>query len=608
MLLNILKKTGIILVIIVGIISCQKLEFGDNFLEKPPAGDLNIDSIYSNAAYARRALWAAYQTLPYGFNTLSCPKLGHDVLECLTDLNHSGMRWGSNGAEIYYPGTVTATMENTSGGTKFSYIGNAGEGHWRGIRRAYTFLANVDRVPDMSPNEKLQLKAEAKVIIAIHYSDMLRHFGGVPWIDHAYIPSESLGKERETALQTMNNIVDLLDEAAPDLPWTVADPTNWDGRLTKAAAMGLKARILLFGASPLLNSATPYMPGEASDKLLTWHGSYMPELWTRTLKAHEDFFAEMERQGGYKLVTEGDDYRKIWRKAYLERNNGETIVSTRERQIFNQEFGEWDYTWPVQAAQNGTVNITQEFVDMFPMVSGKSIFDADTDFDPDFPYRNRDPRMYESVVTNGDVYNRSKIADIYVGGHFYQPFGSNTCWGSGYRIRKFVLDGGSPPDRWTDTYEGQGMELHYPYLRLPELYYGYAEAICQTGGDMNKAYNLVNAMRTRVGVGGMKSGLAGEAFIDALLTERAVELAFEEVRWFDMVRYKREDIFKKQLHYVEITRKDMSENPPVSFNFEYKEILPQRYWAVNFSPKWYLSAFPSNEINKQYGLIQNPGW
>jgi hypothetical protein len=86
-----------------------------------------------------------------------------------------------------------------------------------------------------------------------------------------------------------------------------------------------------------------------------------------------------------------------------------------------------------------------------------------------------------------------------------------------------------------------------------------------------------------------------------------VELAFEEVRWFDMVRYKREDIFKKRLRYAELTIKDENESPPVSFNYDYPE-LTQRYWSREFSPKWYLSAFPTNEINKQYGLIQNPGW
>lgn len=600
MIRNKYSNIGIMLLIIVSVISCDKLKFGDDFLEKPPAGDLTIDDIYSDATYARRALWAAYKTLPTGFVFSHRTKLNWDVLECLTDLNNSIMPWGSNASELYYPGLVTAVMESTYRGTKYSYLGRAGEMNWQGIRQAYLFIENVDRVPDMQEQEKTLLKAEAKVIIAIHYSDMFRHFGGLPWIDHAYIPTEAVEKERETALQTMNNIVDLLDEAAAVLPWTVDDPLYWDGRMTKAAAMGLKARILLFGASPLFNSASPYLQGDASDLHLCWYGSYMPELWQRALKAHEDFFDEMNRSGGYQLVNEGANYRSLWRKAYLERNNGECIVSVREI-LYANVYDIDSYAWALCSNQWGSGNPTQEWVNMFPMVNGKSIFEPDSEYDPDFPYANRDPRMYESIVTNGDAYATTNRAETFVGGVCHAQPG----WESGYRVRKFVLDGGSPP--LYETPELQSIPHHYPYLRLPELYYGYAEAICHTGGNMNQAYDLVNAMRTRVGVGGIKPGLTGEDFIEAVLTERSLELAFEEVRWFDMVRYKREDIFTKPLHRVEITRKDMSESPPVSFNYNYIPYEP-RYWARNFSPKWYLSAFPSDEINKRYGLVQNPGW
>ena len=612
MRLKFLSKIGFVVVLSGFIISCQDLKLGDDFLAKPPAADLNIDDIYSNADYARRALWAAYATLPYGFNTSSSNKLGCDLLECLTDLNHSNLNWGSCGSVIYYNGTVTADTENSGNGTKYRYHGGNGDDGWLGIRRAYLFAENVDRVPDMTDAEKATMKAEAKMIVAIHYSEMFRHFGGLPWVDHAYIPTETLETERQTALQTMNNIVTLLDEAIAVLPWKLpeSEQSSWDGRMTKAAAMALKARVLLFGASPLFNSATPYMEGEASEKHLTWHGSYMPELWERARKAHEDFFTEMQRNGGYALVDEGTNYRQLWRKAYFERNNGETVISTRRRYTAP---GFWDggYYFAQAAADYGTTGPTQEWVDMFPMVNGKNITEPDSGYDPDFPYRDRDPRLYESIVTNGDVYSTTRIAAVWRNpngsphGMHNQTDAAYGPWKTGYRLRKFILDGGGATQY--ETFELQGKVVHWPLLRLPELYYGYAEAICQTGGNMTQAYELVNAMRSRVGVGGMKAGLAGNDFVEAVLTERAVELAFEEVRWYDIIRYKREDILKKQLHFVEITRKDMSENPAVSFDFNYKELL-SRYWARNFSPKWYLSAFASNEINKDYGLVQNPGW
>ena len=47
----------------------------------------------------------------------------------------------------------------------------------------------------------------------------------------------------------------------------------------------------------------------------------------------------------------------------------------------------------------------------------------------------------------------------------------------------------------------------------------------------------------------------------------------------------------------------------MQLNFEQPKVESvSRFWQKNFSPKWYMSAFPSDEINKGYGLLQNPGW
>lgn len=120
-------------------------------------------------------------------------------------------------------------------------------------------------------------------------------------------------KERGTVQETLDFIVNLLDEAADVLPWAMSAAENreWEGRLTKASAMGLKARILLFAASPLFNSSEPYMPGEAADKRLMWFGSYKPELWTQALAAHKAFFDELNKNGQYGLVYKSDPDKRF---------------------------------------------------------------------------------------------------------------------------------------------------------------------------------------------------------------------------------------------------------------------------------------------------------
>lgn len=589
--------------------ACQDLKFGDDFLEKAPSNDVDIDVIYSNAQYARTALWSAYQTLPYGLCTGDWAAFikmgGADPLDCLTDLVYSNS-WdsGYTGAAVYYRGLYSADYENDGYGSKYGYYHVP---FWTGIRRAWLFIENVDRVPDMPENEKARLKAEAKVVIATHYTELLRYYGGMPIIDHAFKVNEDMNKERGTVMETLDFIVKLCNEAAAVLPWAMSAKENaeWEGRMTKASAMGLKARVLLFVASPLFNSATPYLEGEASTKGLTWIGGYKQELWQQALEAHKAFFDEMNKNGGYGLVQKADP-RQAFRSGYLDRGTGETMIA------FHFGYtapGLWEQGWGYYegAADFGTCCGTQELVDLYPMAEDGLPITESPLYNPKEPYKGRDPRLYETVVVNGDKYYNG-TCDVYVGGRYHQE-GGYGAFISGYRARKFVLDGGWAPIQDLPM-EVQGKVVQWPYLRLPELYLGYAEALCQTGGDMNLAYECVNKVRDRVGVKGLKRGLNKEQFIDALLTERACEFAYEEVRWFDLVRYKRDDILRKEVHRVTITP---DEKNPGLFNYEnntFKQDGPLKLWSEQgrWSNKWYLNAFPSKEINKAYGLIQNPGW
>jgi hypothetical protein len=161
-------------------------------------------------------------------------------------------------------------------------------------------------------------------------------------------------------------------------------------------------------------------------------------------------------------------------------------------------------------------------------------------------------------------------------------------------MRKFILD--------ADVNTSYGAVIHWPYLRLAEIYLSYAEASNEyNNGPDAEAYRCINIIRRRVGLPDLPSGMTKEQFREQCLTERACEFAFEEVRWYDLIRWKREDIFKKTLHGCDITKSG------TTLTYKIWE-LPKRYWMTNFSPKWYLSAIPSAEVLKGYGLVQNPGW
>ena len=571
-------------------ISCERMEFGDEFLEKPPSVDVTEDTIFNSLELSERYLWFGYGTLPYGLNvnwSAKGNKMMMDVLESLTDLSQSYLSWGGANT-LYYSGQYTAATENGSSNTKYHYFR---ERNWEGIRIGWKFIENADGIPDADPAYIEQLKAEARMIIAVHYTDLFRHYGGLPWVNKAYDPVDDTFLPRMTALATLDSIVALIDDAIPHLPWVIEDVSNWDGRFTQAAAMGLKSRVLLFGASPLFNSAQPFRQGQAADERMTWFGSYDPTLWQRAADAAKELIDKVETESGYALVTTGNP-RMDFKNGYYQRGNGEILISTRFR---FRSGGNWDdnYYFYQSAWNYGAGLPTKELVDMYDMGNGLPITHPESGYDETDPWTNRDPRLYETVVVNGDTY-QGRTAETYIGGRERTNPAANIC-ATGFGLRKFLLERNA-----ATSFQSV---VHWPYLRLGEIYLNYAEALNEiNGGPTAEAYEYANKLRQRVGVGDLQPGMTQDEFREAVLKERATEFAFEEVRWFDLIRWRKEDIFQTVNHGVNTYLEEDG-----SFTYETFE-LPGIYWQENWDPKWYLSAFPPNEINKNYGLVQNPGW
>ena len=337
--------------------SCSDLAFGDSFLEKAPGVDVTVDTIFSSKLYADRALNSAYSTLRTGLTVhanngnfeyqQAGNKLGWDNLDALTDIINSHCNWGGV-YQVYYNGSYSSESENENSthasSTKMGFYPNQ-DVTWRGIRKAYLYLENVDRVPDMSETEKTIRKGEAQMIIACQYHELLRHFGGVPLLYSSVDTSNSLDIDfsRKTFEQTVEFIINLCSDAAKKLPWRVAAVD--DGRFTAAAALGLKIRVLLLAASPLFNANEPYLAanqptggnaGKISaadiDKMV-WYGNYDRKRWERVVEACEEFFLENTRNGNvYHLVEaetpDAEGYRKAFSGCYADRYNSEILIAT----------------------------------------------------------------------------------------------------------------------------------------------------------------------------------------------------------------------------------------------------------------------------------------
>ena len=631
--------------------SCSDLKFGNAFLEKAPGADMTLEQIFSSKLFAERELVGAYASLRtcltvhsnngrYEFQN-GGNKIGWDNLDTMTDLMQSHCTWGGV-IKTYYAGTYNAEAENAGYG-KFGFYPDQ-EGAWTGIRRAWIFINNVDRVPDMTDEEKKVRKGEARMIIALQMHEMLRHFGGVPILDDYATPENEMTADysRRTVRQCVDFIVNMCEQAAKELPWTVADADN--GRMTAAGALALKARVLQLAARPLFNASTPYLQAQeptAANKasvkedpgLMTWLGSYTQENWQAVADACEDFFKKNTENGDvYKLVmpqtNDAEGYRQAFSTCYADRESPEIIIHTGRAMptyyntYHRMYFGLTDEGQAGRGYGGGCV--TLNFVDMFTAADGtpsdyrKWLSDHGHEGTlADNPFTGKDPRLYETVLIAGDRY-RTRCAETWVDGLEHGSSANPKC-ATGFIIRKFL---------WDYNQEFLNKATNSAYIRLPELYLMYAEALNELGRSQ-EALSWLNKTRTRVGLPEMtlpnaarlhsgqtlpdypECNLQGDKYLrEEILDERAREFCFEEVRWFDIAFWKREDLMRKILYGIQITRKSGSfEEGNLVLTYSDPSKMDQgRIWQDKFSPKWFLSAFPSDEINKGYGLVQNPGW
>ena len=629
------------IVLLAAAVSCENLKLGDAGLSKSPeTSGATLDTLFATIQDADKVLTTAYYYLPYGLVSSFDKKLGTDILEAITDHYISNRNTEGNGPnELYYNGALSASISgNAVGGEAYRFGSNRSDARpaevdYYTIRYALFFLNNADKIPTTSQNYDAALlerkKAEAKMCLAIAYANMFRYIGGVPIIDHPLSLEEEFNFPRSTFAETVEYIVGLCDEAAAVLPWTVSDTEK--GRLTKAAAIGLKLRILCFAASPTFNSDTPWHPDAADwdkmGKYVRYADHYDVNLWKRAKQAADDFFAANAGMP-YRLVqatptgvggaTTPRDYRLAYREGYFRRSSPEVIISTRKSNSSSY------LDTHIEIQKNYGSGCSLEWVNKFPWADGTP-FPKDWDWAsdqktwPEKPFfkpdptgqikapgiETRDPRLYENICVPGDVWLDGKQ-----GKGFYNHWNHQNN-SPGFLMMKYVLQQNADRD----------YPPHWCLMRYAEILLNAAEAYNEYDGSPSTfAYQCVDQVRARVGLKPLEEiypeGMTKEQFREALILERELEFGFEEVRWFDMVRWGLKEAFTTKLHGLiawgdtdgRSMATDFIYGNPQNGSAPVFEAKPPRVWYREFDTKWYLCPIPNSEILKGYGMTQNPGW
>ncbi len=260
------------------------------------------------------------------------------------------------------------------------------------------------------------------------------------------------------------------------------------------------------------------------------------------------------------------------------------------------------------------------------MANGLPLDDPESGFDPTHPFKNRDPRFYHDIVFDGVTYINAKpdpadAAMKYAGlatggsmraitnasrsGYFYQKLVPHTC-------QKY--DSGSADDY------GPNPHSYIPYMRLADVYLMYAEAAAVIGGPQGKsskcslsAVDAINRLRDRVGAGHVADKFTGNAFMDEVRRERAVELAFEGFRFNDLQRWllltEPKYCVKTSQEFIRVSGADetfFAENDPA--DAEVAEFHEEVILTRNFDTKHYWFPLLREDTYIDAGYEQNPGW
>ena len=629
---------------------CGTLFSCSNQMEFPRLAEFNIDSVFSSYSYAQKLIYNVYdRPVPLNFDTRGYG-MGSDIrlnggafASGITDEGQSYMAQAGYMVQKYYRDDVQSSWATN--------CEDIYDEKWKKIRRAYLLMNNIDRVPDATFEEKERIKGECKLMVAIIYFEMFKRYGGVPIQEREFRPEDdplAYAKPRATLQETYEFILGLINDVITNYSQYIPANYNVDGnpaefgRLPLAMAYALKARLMLYAASPLYNNSVPYSNELGENSNLICFMNYDKERWKLAADAATEAI-NFCTSHGYSLVDfpdkrdDGYNYT-IANIEYPANGNTEVIWGTIQNGA--QQGDRWaQYTqirakggslaqgYGGYAANMSTLNqleryenksdVSGEYRDWSQKLeysvtipsnataeeAGKILAEAARK-----PFEGLDPRFYASISYNGMLnYGTLPIppdmADAYsdAGVNLTQKSG-NCSQIAGSIIPLYVR-------KYTRGYEGREKQMKplSIYMRLAELYMIRAEALNEYNqGPTQQVYDDLKMIRARSGMPEIAANKTYNEMQDIIAHERNIEFYYEDHRWFDLRRtLKAASTIPTQIYTLDIRKWYHNENDAWPYKITYeKKVFGERKW----NNRWYMNYFPINEVNKGYGLIQNPGW
>ena len=643
-------KKSIYFLVVAAVVLCLSAVSCSKYLDKAPDGQISLEEVWGDYDKTLAYINTCYKNLP----TKSCQYFfwtRGPVNWCDDSWDGDDLDVNWAGSALLYSGSASASSHPV-----WSVTGTVENNYWTkyfgSIRNCAMFIKFAD--PAIVGSEYNRLIAEAKLLRAYYYSELLAWFGcGLPIVDEPYTYTDDFSEvTRASYYEVVKFIMKDCDEAiaCSELPFRIT--TSGEARrMCKALAYAIKSRMILFAASPLYNDGN----------------NYWSEAYTITKQAVDELRAK-----GYKLYntlnqpgTWGvenahlpNQYAQIYNE-YFNQDQAYTDAPADMETIFRLTNGAWDLAnvdciGAICGYKTGTCP-SQELVDAYETIDGQPVLNlskpyndethlspnyntANTLYDPQNPYANRDPRFYATIYYNGS--KRYCTWGTGAAANSFENAGQNAGWrGSrtiatwarweqngvihdqcenimgwsitgrtytrtGYYERKFVHPNS---DHAVLTLSGAD---HKDY-RFAELLLNYAEAALESGHE-DEARKATNEVRARVGMPEIPASVSGNELRLRIRNERRVEFALEGQRYFDLRRWQKPDgDLSATDHWVTaayITCHVDANNKVTGYTYD-RHLIKERQCYTN---KYLKVAIPLSEVNNMLAVTgenwQNPGW
>jgi hypothetical protein len=616
-------------------IGCKK-----DFLDVVPDNVATVDNSFANKTEAEKFLFTCYSYLPREGNP--------DMNPAISTGDEVWTYWPMT--EDYFsldPYQIARNQQNKVNPFMDYWDGYDNRSMWQGIRTCNIFLENIDKVPDLAPYLKIRWVDEAKFLKAYYHWYLFRMYGPIPIAD-VNLPTTATPEQvkvyRQPVDSVVNYIAGLIDQSVEQqegggLPDKIINEATELGRITKVAALSIKARVLVTAASPLFNGNTDYASLKNNNGVVLFNQTYDQKKWERAEAACKAAIDAAEAAGVKLYHFDGSlsgadstiQTEMSIRNAICEKWNSELIWGTtdggdpsRWMQLFAcPEFDPNNITLDLK----GKLAPTLRMAELFYTKNGVPI-DEDRTWDyagrytlketgagsdylqPNYAtaslHFDREPRFYADMgfdgsrwyMKNGMFNIQSKL------GQYTGKKQSRLYSITGYYTKKVV--------NWNlvATTSGATIESYpWPIMRLSDLYLLYAEALNEDNKS-TQALTYINAIRERAGLKSVESSWSTYSRIpdkyttktglrDIIRQERLIEMAFEGSRFWDIRRWKTASkVLIGAIYGWDIVQDNYEGYNNRVLLFNQKFIAPRDYF-------WPIKEY---DLQINPNLVQNVGW